>query len=169
MNWYTQNHGSNLGLKCFIFYWIVRWDLTVDVIHSMFQLLAFWFGRCCQAIKSSKLLVCFCRRNESNCESQLRSIIGRLFSFFHWEYIEKKIIFNLSRVTSWLLLSSWLQVELLIPQLQFLDDEGAQAELWELSRLFVDTLIEETGSQVSWKCCFKLNKFSLRVSTLMWW
>ncbi|KAH9689234.1 DUF1995 domain-containing protein [Citrus sinensis] len=38
-------------------------------------------------------------------------------------------------------------VELLIPQLQFLDDEGAQAELWELSRLFVDTLIEETGSQ----------------------
>ncbi|KAJ6359771.1 hypothetical protein OIU77_003890 [Salix suchowensis] len=31
--------------------------------------------------------------------------------------------------------------------LQFLDDEGAQAELWELSRLFLDTLIEETGSQ----------------------
>lgn len=85
----------------------------------------------------------------------------------HWKKII--IIFNLSRVTSWLLLSSWLQVELLIPQLQFLDDEGAQAELWELSRLFVDTLIEETGSQVSWKCCFKLNKFSLRVSTLIWW
>lgn len=41
------------------------------------------------------------------------------------------------------------QVELLIPQLQFLDDEGAQAELWELSRVFVDTLIEETGCQVS--------------------
>ncbi|KAL8159502.1 hypothetical protein V2J09_001039 [Rumex salicifolius] len=38
-------------------------------------------------------------------------------------------------------------VELLIPQLQFLDDEGAQAELWELSRVFIDTLIEETGSQ----------------------
>ncbi|KAF7112460.1 hypothetical protein RHSIM_RhsimUnG0225800 [Rhododendron simsii] len=38
-------------------------------------------------------------------------------------------------------------VELLIPQLQFLDDEGAQAELWELSRVFVDTLIEETGCQ----------------------
>lgn len=38
-------------------------------------------------------------------------------------------------------------VELLIPQLQFLDDEGAQAELWELSRIFLDTLIEETGSQ----------------------
>ncbi|CAK7340698.1 unnamed protein product [Dovyalis caffra] len=38
-------------------------------------------------------------------------------------------------------------VELLIPQLQFLDDEGAQAELWELSRTFLDTLIEETGSQ----------------------
>ena len=40
------------------------------------------------------------------------------------------------------------QVEFLIPQLQFLDDEGAQAELWELSRLFLDTLIEETGCQV---------------------
>ncbi|KAK6911544.1 protein of unknown function DUF1995 [Dillenia turbinata] len=38
-------------------------------------------------------------------------------------------------------------VELLIPQLQFLDDEGAQGELWELSRVFLDTLIEETGSQ----------------------
>lgn len=38
-------------------------------------------------------------------------------------------------------------VELLIPQLQFLDDEGAQAELWELSRVFVDALIEETGCQ----------------------
>ncbi|XP_027159926.1 uncharacterized protein LOC113761238 isoform X1 [Coffea eugenioides] len=38
-------------------------------------------------------------------------------------------------------------VEFLIPQLQFLDDEGAQAELWELSRLFLDTLIEETGCQ----------------------
>ncbi|XP_018843565.2 uncharacterized protein LOC109008070 [Juglans regia] len=38
-------------------------------------------------------------------------------------------------------------VELLIPQLQFLDDEGAQAELWELSRTFLDTLIKETGSQ----------------------
>ncbi|XVF73861.1 hypothetical protein PTKIN_Ptkin13bG0015400 [Pterospermum kingtungense] len=39
------------------------------------------------------------------------------------------------------------QVELLIPQLQFLDDKGAQAELWELSRIFLDTLIEETGCQ----------------------
>ncbi|XP_039029226.1 uncharacterized protein LOC120163325 [Hibiscus syriacus] len=38
-------------------------------------------------------------------------------------------------------------VELLIPQLQFLDDEGAQAELWDLSRIFLDTLIEETGGQ----------------------
>ncbi|KAL5786608.1 hypothetical protein ACOSQ2_009000 [Xanthoceras sorbifolium] len=38
-------------------------------------------------------------------------------------------------------------VELLIPQLQFLDDEGAQSELWELSRIFIDTLIEETGCQ----------------------
>ncbi|CAA0841104.1 Domain of unknown function (DUF1995 [Striga hermonthica] len=39
-------------------------------------------------------------------------------------------------------------VELLIPQLQFLDNEGAQAELWELSKIFLDTLIEETGGQV---------------------
>ncbi|KAK3013018.1 hypothetical protein RJ639_009967 [Escallonia herrerae] len=38
-------------------------------------------------------------------------------------------------------------VELLIPQLQFLDDEGAQAELWGLSRTFLDTLIEETGCE----------------------
>ncbi|PON43930.1 hypothetical protein TorRG33x02_286510 [Trema orientale] len=38
-------------------------------------------------------------------------------------------------------------VELLIPQLQFLDDEGAQAELWELSRIFLDTLIQETECQ----------------------
>ncbi|XP_021898714.1 uncharacterized protein LOC110815301 [Carica papaya] len=38
-------------------------------------------------------------------------------------------------------------VELLIPQLRFLDDEGAQAELWELSRIFLDTLIEQTGCQ----------------------
>ncbi|XP_050382989.1 uncharacterized protein LOC126799766 [Argentina anserina] len=38
-------------------------------------------------------------------------------------------------------------VELLIPQLQFLDEEGAQAELWELSRVFLDTLIKETGCE----------------------
>lgn len=38
-------------------------------------------------------------------------------------------------------------VELLIPQLQFLDDEGAQGELWELSRVFIDTIIKETGCQ----------------------
>ncbi|CAH9145148.1 unnamed protein product [Cuscuta epithymum] len=38
-------------------------------------------------------------------------------------------------------------VELLIPQLQFLDNEGAQAELWELSKIFLNTLIQETGSQ----------------------
>ena len=41
-----------------------------------------------------------------------------------------------------------LQVELLIPQLMFLDDEGAQAELWDLSRVFLETLMEQTGSQV---------------------
>ncbi|KAF5746743.1 hypothetical protein HS088_TW06G00917 [Tripterygium wilfordii] len=38
-------------------------------------------------------------------------------------------------------------VELLVPQLQFLDDEGAQAELWDLSKVFLDTLIEGTGCQ----------------------
>ncbi|KZV46007.1 hypothetical protein F511_16169 [Dorcoceras hygrometricum] len=38
-------------------------------------------------------------------------------------------------------------VELLIPQLQFLDDEGAQIELWDLSKLFLDILMEETGCQ----------------------
>ncbi|XP_061338021.1 uncharacterized protein LOC133284902 isoform X1 [Gastrolobium bilobum] len=38
-------------------------------------------------------------------------------------------------------------VELLIPQLQFLDNEGAQVELWELSRIFLDTLIKETECQ----------------------
>ncbi|XP_057427352.1 uncharacterized protein LOC130720689 isoform X1 [Lotus japonicus] len=36
-------------------------------------------------------------------------------------------------------------VELLIPQLQFLDDEGAQLELWELSKIFLDKLMEETN------------------------
>ncbi|ERN03843.1 uncharacterized protein LOC18431994 isoform X1 [Amborella trichopoda] len=38
-------------------------------------------------------------------------------------------------------------VELLIPALTFLDEEGAQAELWELSRIFLDSLREETGYQ----------------------
>ncbi|XP_028547622.1 uncharacterized protein LOC110108960 isoform X2 [Dendrobium catenatum] len=41
----------------------------------------------------------------------------------------------------------YFQVELLIPQLQFLDAEGAQGELWELSRIFLETLIEKTGIQ----------------------
>lgn len=36
-------------------------------------------------------------------------------------------------------------VELLIPQLQFLDAEGAQAELWGLSRIFIESFMEETG------------------------
>ncbi|CAL9102043.1 unnamed protein product [Musa textilis] len=38
-------------------------------------------------------------------------------------------------------------VELLIPQIQFLDAEGAQAELWELSRIFLESLIEGSGGQ----------------------
>nr|ACR36681.1 unknown [Zea mays] len=35
--------------------------------------------------------------------------------------------------------------ELLIPQLEFLNEEGAQAELWALSKIFLDTLVQETG------------------------
>lgn len=46
------------------------------------------------------------------------------------------------------LCSFFFQVELLIPQIQFLDAEGAQAELWELSRIFLESLIEESGGQV---------------------
>ncbi|KAM7481367.1 hypothetical protein LguiB_005950 [Lonicera macranthoides] len=41
------------------------------------------------------------------------------------------------------------EVELLILQLQFLDDEGDKAELLESSRVYVDTLIEETTCEVS--------------------
>jgi hypothetical protein len=40
---------------------------------------------------------------------------------------------------------SILQAELLIPQLEFLNEEGAQAELWALSKIFLDTLAQETG------------------------
>ncbi|KAK3131594.1 hypothetical protein QOZ80_6AG0508560 [Eleusine coracana subsp. coracana] len=39
--------------------------------------------------------------------------------------------------------------ELLIPQLEFLNEEGAQAELWALARIFLDTLVEETGQKVT--------------------
>ncbi|MQL96496.1 hypothetical protein Taro_029177 [Colocasia esculenta] len=45
-------------------------------------------------------------------------------------------------------------VELLIPQLQFLDAEGAQEELWGLSRIFLDTLIQETGGNQRVKAIF---------------
>uniref|UniRef100_A0A0E0L7R4 DUF1995 domain-containing protein n=1 Tax=Oryza punctata TaxID=4537 RepID=A0A0E0L7R4_ORYPU len=38
--------------------------------------------------------------------------------------------------------------ELLIPQLEFLNEEGAQAEVWALSRIFLDTLVKETGQKV---------------------
>ncbi|MCH90065.1 hypothetical protein A2U01_0010972 [Trifolium medium] len=46
-----------------------------------------------------------------------------------------------------------MKVELLIPQLQTLDDEGAQLELWELSKVFLDTLIEETKCQSFCSVC----------------
>ena len=55
-------------------------------------------------------------------------------------------------------------MELLIPQLQFLDDEGAQAELWGLSRIFLETLIEETGGQVGLSCV----RVMLRILKLTW-
>uniref|UniRef100_A0ACD6AAE3 Uncharacterized protein n=1 Tax=Avena sativa TaxID=4498 RepID=A0ACD6AAE3_AVESA len=38
--------------------------------------------------------------------------------------------------------------ELLIPQLEFLNEEGAQAEVWALSRILLDTLAQETGQIV---------------------
>ncbi|XP_047075074.1 uncharacterized protein LOC124684864 [Lolium rigidum] len=38
--------------------------------------------------------------------------------------------------------------ELLIPQLEFLNEEGAQAEVWALSRILLDTLAQETGQKV---------------------
>ncbi|KAG8069641.1 hypothetical protein GUJ93_ZPchr0006g41686 [Zizania palustris] len=38
--------------------------------------------------------------------------------------------------------------ELLIPQLEFLNEEGAQAEVWALSRIFLNTLVQETGQKV---------------------
>ncbi|GJN29656.1 hypothetical protein PR202_gb17905 [Eleusine coracana subsp. coracana] len=47
------------------------------------------------------------------------------------------------------LVTSQLQAELLIPQLEFLNEEGAQAELWALARIFLDTLVEETGQKVT--------------------
>ncbi|CAN6172475.1 unnamed protein product [Urochloa humidicola] len=39
--------------------------------------------------------------------------------------------------------------ELLIPQLEFLNEEGAQAELWSLAKIFLDTLVRETGQKVT--------------------
>lgn len=51
-------------------------------------------------------------------------------------------------VTTELVFQRKFQVELLIPELQFLDDEGAQVELWELSRIYLESLREELGSQV---------------------
>ena len=37
------------------------------------------------------------------------------------------------------LVMSLLQAELLIPQLEFLNEEGARAELWAVSQIFLDT------------------------------
>ncbi|KAJ4809688.1 hypothetical protein LUZ62_022254 [Rhynchospora pubera] len=45
-------------------------------------------------------------------------------------------------------------VELLIPELQFLNDEGAQVGVWELSRVFLETLIEESGGNQKVKAIF---------------
>uniref|UniRef100_A0A453QNM8 Uncharacterized protein n=1 Tax=Aegilops tauschii subsp. strangulata TaxID=200361 RepID=A0A453QNM8_AEGTS len=49
--------------------------------------------------------------------------------------------------------------ELLIPQLEFLNQEGAQAEVWALSRILLDTLAEETG-QVWMQGHLAMNKCS---------
>ncbi|KAK8913950.1 hypothetical protein KSP39_PZI024293 [Platanthera zijinensis] len=57
------------------------------------------------------------------------------------------VFFIVCLLHSFQIISTYFQVELLIPQLQFLDAEGAQAELWELSRIFLETLIEATGNQ----------------------
>jgi hypothetical protein len=42
------------------------------------------------------------------------------------------------------LVMSILQAELLIPRLEFLTDEGAHAQLWVVSQIFLDTL-HKTG------------------------
>ncbi|KAJ3683621.1 hypothetical protein LUZ60_013848 [Juncus effusus] len=45
-------------------------------------------------------------------------------------------------------------VELLIPELQFLNTEGAQAEFWELARVYLETLLEESGGSLRIKAIF---------------
>ncbi|XP_057861110.2 uncharacterized protein LOC131069600 isoform X2 [Cryptomeria japonica] len=38
-------------------------------------------------------------------------------------------------------------VELLLPELEFLNDEGAQEDLWQLAKLYLESLRKETGDQ----------------------
>uniref|UniRef100_A0A0D6R810 DUF1995 domain-containing protein n=1 Tax=Araucaria cunninghamii TaxID=56994 RepID=A0A0D6R810_ARACU len=38
-------------------------------------------------------------------------------------------------------------VELLLPELEFLNDEGSQEDLWQLARLYLESLRKETGVQ----------------------
>eukprot|EP01018_Ginkgo_biloba_P024123 Gb_35506 [translate_table: standard] len=38
-------------------------------------------------------------------------------------------------------------VELMLPELEFLNDEGSQEELWELARLYLESVTKETGVQ----------------------
>lgn len=91
-------------------------------------------------------------KNEKDPKMELTSHIPICFTL---------TIFSLHFGSFYLILLSF-QVELLIPQLQFLDDEGAQSELWELSRVFIDTLIEETGCQVRNRTfCLIWNSFNL--------
>jgi hypothetical protein len=40
------------------------------------------------------------------------------------------------------------QVELLVPALENLNEDGAQQRLWDLARLYLDTLQEKLGDQV---------------------
>ncbi|CAD6343161.1 unnamed protein product [Miscanthus lutarioriparius] len=55
---------------------------------------------------------------------------------------------KLQRTVGWR--SPWRRTtELLIPELEFLNEEGAQAELWALSKIFLDTLVQGTGQKVT--------------------
>lgn len=40
------------------------------------------------------------------------------------------------------------QVEMLVPDFEELNEDGAQQRVWDLARLFLDTLQESLGDQV---------------------
>lgn len=45
------------------------------------------------------------------------------------------------------------QVEMLVPDFEELNEDGAQQRVWDLARLFLDTLQESLGDQVCWSHC----------------